>query len=117
LDQVSARVVENGGGHGTHRGGVLRELDTECPEPLELLLQSSTAKEVNGIPSLTSAAEGLGGGVRVGFEHQLGPVRVVRRDDREPTVLAERDLGLLLEAEDIGVEVEHLVLVVDEDTG
>jgi hypothetical protein len=38
------------------------------------------------------------------FAHEFGPVRVVGRDHREPAVLPERDLGLLLEAEDFGIE-------------
>jgi hypothetical protein len=38
------------------------------------------------------------------FAHEFGPLRVVGRDHREPAVLPERDLGLLLETKDFGIE-------------
>jgi hypothetical protein len=39
LDQVAAGVVEDSGAHRAHLGRLLRELDAECPQPLELLVQ------------------------------------------------------------------------------
>ena len=48
---------------------------------------------------LQGGLEGPGGGVRVGFEEQLDAVGLLGRDDRQPAMLAQRDLGALLEAE------------------
>jgi hypothetical protein len=118
LDQVSARVVQDGGSHSSHLGRLLREINTECPESLELLVHVMTTKGAEGDPVADERClKRLGGRMRVGLAHQLGPVWVVSLDDGEPAVLTERDIGLLLEAEDVRVEVKRLVLIVDEDTG
>lgn len=61
--------------------------------------------------------EGLGGGMPVGFEQQFGAVRIVGRGHGQPPVLAERYVGLLREAEQVGVEPQCFVLVVDVDAG
>ena len=70
------------------------------------------------MPSLDQRLlERLGRGMAVGLQQQLGSVGILGRDHGQPPVLAERDLGLLHEAEDFGVEPQRLVLVVDEDAG
>jgi hypothetical protein len=50
--------------------------------------------------------------MRVVLERKLGPIGVVGRDDRQPAVLAEGDLGLLLEAEQCVSKWCAFVLVV-----
>ena len=52
--------------------------------------------------------------VTVRLEQELGPTRIIRRDDRQPTRIAERDLHLLHEAEDLRIEPERTVMVVHE---
>ena len=70
------------------------------------------------MPSSTSAVlERLGRRVPVGLQQQLDAVGILRRDDGQPAVLAQRDIGLLHEAEHLGVEAQRLVLVVDEHAG
>src|SRR5215831_20394749 len=98
LDQVSAGVVEHCCGHRSHLGGFLGEPYAELLQPGEL-----GSDVVHGKGRIGDAVadqrlfEHLGSGVRVGFEHQFGAVRIAGRDDRQPAVLAERYLGLLLE--------------------
>ncbi len=53
--------------------------------------------------------------MRVGLEQQLRTVGLGLSDDREPAVLAERDVVLLYEPERFRVELERLLLVVDKD--
>ena len=48
---------------------------------------------------------------------ELDAIGILGRDDGQPSGLAERNLGLLHEAEHIGVERERLVLIVDHDAG
>ena len=43
------------------------------------------------------------------------PVGLLGGDHGQPAVFAERDLGLLHEAEHVGVEAQRLLLVVDQD--
>jgi hypothetical protein len=54
------------------------------------------------------------GGVLARLEHQLDAVGVLRRYDGEPAVLTHGDVGLLHEAQHVGVEAQGLLLVVDE---
>src|SRR5215210_2060945 len=118
LDQVSARVVEDGGRHRTHLERLLGELHPEGSQPVEL-----RADVVHGERRERDAVvyerllERLGSGVAVRLEEELRAVRLLAGRDGEPLRLTERDLRLLLEAEDAGVEVERLVLIVDEDAG
>jgi hypothetical protein len=69
LDEVSAGVVENGRADRTYLGRLLDELDTECAEPLELLVdvlhgEGGERDAVAGERGL----EGLLGRMRVGLE-------------------------------------------------
>ena len=57
------------------------------------------------------------GRMRVGLEHQLGALGILVGHHGEPSVLAHRDIELGQEAQDAGVEVERLRLVVDKDAG
>jgi hypothetical protein len=52
-----------------------------------------------------------------GLQDELDAVGLPRRHDSQPAVLAERHLGLLHEAEHLGVELQRLVLVIDVDAG
>ena len=61
--------------------------------------------------------ERLGRRVLVRLEQELDAVGHVGTDDGQPSELADRDVGLGLEAEDVGVERQGLGLVVDEDAG
>ena len=66
---------------------------------------SSTAKEVNGMPSATSASlNGLAAGCPSGSSSSSVPSGSLGRDHGQPAGLAQRDLGLLHEAEHLGVE-------------
>ena len=79
---------------------------------------SSTAKDVNGMPSATSASlNGLAAGCSSGSRTSLGAVRVLRGHHGDPPMLAHRNVVLLLETEDLGVEPQRLLLVVDEHAG
>ena len=79
-------------------------------------VMSLTAKDVNGNPVADECfLERLGRRMGVRLEDELGSIGILGRDDGQPSVLAEGDLGLLLEAEHFGVEPQRLVLVVDED--
>ena len=49
------------------------------------------------------------------LEQKLGSIWLFRRHDRQPRGSAEGDVRLLLEAEGVGVDVESLPLVVDQD--
>ena len=51
------------------------------------------------------------------LEEELDAVGRIGRDDGQPSGSAGGDVGLLHEAEDIGVEGERLGLVVDQDAG
>src|SRR5665647_1304392 len=76
---------------------------------------SSTPNEVYGMPSAASASLNTraAGCASSSFS---SPTRT-RTDDGQPAVVAHRDLGLLHEAEHVGVEAQRLVLVVDQDAG
>ena len=77
---------------------------------------SSTANDVYGMPSATSASlNGRAAGWRIGLEEELDAVGRLGRDDGQPAGVAGGDIGLLHEAEDIGVEGQRLGLVVDQD--
>ena len=68
------------------------------------------------MPSSTSAClERARRRVAVGLEQQLDAVGRLGRHDRQPAVVAQREVGLLLEAQDVRVEPERLLLVVDQD--
>jgi hypothetical protein len=70
------------------------------------------------MPSATRASlNGRAAGVLVGLEDEFHPVGVLRRDDRQPAVLAHGDLRLLLEAQHIGVEAQCFGLVVHHHAG
>ena len=118
LDEVAAGVVEDGGRHRTHRRRRLRELDAEGAEPLELGLDvvHGERRERDAVRD-ERLLERLRGGMAVGLEQQLDAVGCVGRDDGQPARSADGDIGLLHEAEHIGVEGERLRLVVDEDAG
>lgn len=76
---------------------------------------SSTPKDVNGIPSCTSAALTAR---RQDGRSARAPVRCrpdPRAKRREPGVFSHRDLCLLREPEDVGVEAQCLGLIIDED--
>ena len=79
---------------------------------------SSTANAVNGMPSATSAVlERLRRWVCVGFEDELGAARILRGHHGDPPMLTHRNVVLLLETEDLGIEPQRLVLVVNEHAG
>src|SRR5262245_38203607 len=116
LNQVSARVVEHGRRDRAHLCRFLCERDTKCRKALVLLFDVVDGKGGEGNSVMDKRGlEWFRGRVLVGLEYKLGPFRIVGRYDGEPTMLAEWDLGLLLETQDVGVEAERLLLVVDED--
>ena len=79
---------------------------------------SSTPNDVNGMPSSTSAAlNGPAGGCPSGSSSELDAVGGVGETTVSQRCSPSRDLGLLHEAEHVGVEGQRLVLVVDEDAG
>ena len=118
LDQVAAGVVEDGGGDRAHRRRLLGERDAERRQPVELACTSSTAKDVNGMPSATSAAlNGPAAGWSSGSSSSSTP-----SGSSGETTVSQRcsPIGtscLLHEAEHVGVEAQRLLLVVDEDAG
>ena len=118
LDEVAAGVVEHGDGDRAHLDGLHREPHAEPPEPRRL-----GDDVVHGERRAGDAVAdqrrlvGLGGRVGVGLEQQLGAVRIVGRDHRQPPVLAERHVVLDDEAEHVGVEALGLRLIVDEHAG
>src|SRR4051812_42174936 len=116
LDQVAARVVEDGRRHRAHLEGFLGERDAHRPEPVELRpdVFDGERRERDAVVD-EGLLERLRGRVTIGLEEQLRSVGLVPRRDRQPLGVAERDLRLLLEAENTGIEVESLVLVIDED--
>jgi hypothetical protein len=81
-------------------------------------LTSSTAKEVNGIAVRDQRVlERLRRWVRVGFEKELSAARIVRAHHGDPPMLTHRNIGLLIETEDLGIEPQRIVLVVNEHAG
>ena len=116
LDEVAAGVVEDRRGDAAHLGRLLGESHALRPEPIELLLDVVDGEGGRRDPVLDQGLlVRLDGRVPGGFEQELGSVRLFRRHDGQPRGTAEGDVRLLLEAEDVGVEVEGLRLVVDED--
>src|SRR5207249_11019445 len=59
---------------------------------------------------------GSGCGVVILLMNQLGSVRLLLGDDRQPPMFSSGDVGLLCKVYDFCVEVEGLVLVVHEYT-
>ena len=79
---------------------------------------SSTAKEVLGIPSSTSALhERTDRGMGIRLKQKLRPLRVFRGYHGDPGVFAQGNVVLELEAKRFGVKAKRLLLVVHEDAG
>ena len=119
LDQVAAGVVEHRRRHRAHVGGLLGEDGRRAPVSRSysvLHVGDGEGGERDAVGD-QGVLERLRRRVVVGFEKELDAVRVLGGDDGEPPVLAQRHVVLLLEAEDVGVEAQRLLLVVDEDAG
>ena len=118
LDEVAAGVVEDGRRHRAHRGRRLRERHAQAAQPLVLGVDvvDGEARVRNAVRD-ERLLEGACGGVAIGLKEELDAVRLARRDDGKSSRISERDLGLLHEAKDIGVEAQRLLLVVDQDAG
>jgi len=81
LDEVSAGVVEHGGGDWPHGRGLLREADAKAAQSLVLMLDVLDAERCGGDTVLDQRSlERLRGRVFIGLEQQLDPVRNVGRD-------------------------------------
>ena len=102
LPQVSSRTAVV---TGPICGRLLGECDPERAQPLVLRVHVGDGeggeRDAVGDQRLLVRPDG---GVLVGLQHELDAVRVLRRHDGEPAVLAQRDVVLLHEAEHVGVE-------------
>jgi hypothetical protein len=118
LDEVAAGVVEDGRRDRSHLRGFLSEPDSEAGKSFifRTYVADCEGRHRNPVGG-QRRLELLRRRMRVRFEDQLHPVRVLRGDNREPAGRADRDLGLLHEAEKLGIEAQRLVLVVHEDAG
>src|SRR5918992_2410678 len=116
LDQVAARVVEDGCRHGARFDRLLREPDTPPTKSLELVPNVVDGKRGEGDAVLDERLlERLRGGVRVWLEKQFGSLWLLWGYDRQPASFAKRYLCLLRKSEHVGVEPQCPVLVVDQD--
>ena len=113
LPQVSSRTAVVTGPISV--GGCVNRTPSAA-QPLELGLDVVDGERGEGDPvGDERLLERLGRRVLVRLEEELHAVGHVGRDDGQPSGLADRDVGLLHEAEDVGVERQRLGLVVDED--
>ena len=93
----------------------LRESHAERDQPIVLRVDVVDGEGGERDPSSTSVASNGPDRRVLARPSTSSAVGVVGRDDREPRVVAEGDVVLLLEAEHLGVEGEGRALVVDED--
>src|SRR6266540_263667 len=116
LDQVAARVVEYGGGRRARLDRLLGEPHTKAVKSVELLVDVVDRKGGEGNPVFDERLlEWLGGGVPVRLKQQFGSLWLVWGYNRQPASLPQGDVGLFHESEHVGVELERLGLIVDED--
>lgn len=96
LDQVSARVVEDGGYHRAHVDRVLGELDSQSLEPFDLGVHVVDGelgeRDAVGDQGLLERA---GRRMAVRLKQQLDVFRIGGRDHGEPSGSARRHVGLL----------------------
>jgi len=118
LYEISAGVVKDGDGGSGRFGWFLGEGDAVLLEICVLFLNVGD-EEIGGGDSLLMdlLLEGFRSRILIEFENKLYAFRFVGRDHGEPLVGAGGKLVFLLEAEFLGVELEGLVLVVNEDAG
>src|SRR5690606_10821596 len=114
LDQIAAGVVEHGAGHRAHVHRLLGEVHAEGAETLVLGLHvvdgERGERDAVGDQRLL---ERLRRRVAAGFEHQLRAAGVLGGHHGQPPGLAHRDVALLHEPQDVGVEPQRLLLVVN----
>jgi len=116
LDEIAASVVEHGRGHLPHRDWRLREAHTEAREP-PMLRRDIVDREGSEGDAVRQQGrlERLRGRMRIGLEHELDAVRILRRHHGQSAMLAHRHILLALEAEHLGVEAQRLLLVIDQE--
>ena len=113
LPQVSSKTAVV---TGPMLRGRLHEADTEPAQPIELGLHVIDAEgRVRHAVLDERLLEGSRGGVRIGLQEELDAIGRIGRDDGQPPRPAGGNVGLLHEAEHIGIEGECLCLVVDQD--
>jgi hypothetical protein len=85
LDQVAARVVEDGGRHRARLDRLLGEPDTETTKSLELVPDVVDGERGEWDAVLNQRLlERLRGGMRVRLEQQLGPLWLLWGYDPQP---------------------------------
>ncbi len=118
LDEVAARVVEDGDDGGTDVVRRLGERDPRLGQSGVLGLDVVHRELSQRDPVFgESVPVGLDRRVTGWLQHQLWPLRTVRRDDGQPEIVSERDLVVFDEAEYLGIELQRGSLVVYVETG
>jgi hypothetical protein len=117
LNEISAGVFKYSDGRSCRLGWFLGKCHAVLLESLVFLLDVCDEEIGRGNPlPMDLLLIGPGRGVLVKFEDQLHAFWFFRGDDGEPSVFPSREIHFLNEAQNVGVKLQRLVLIVNENT-
>src|SRR6266478_3919001 len=113
LNEVAAGVLQHRNNRGSHVCGRHRELGAASLDPLVIALDVVSEEHCCGLALLKHRLLiRFGRGVVIQRQLQLGAFRLLGRGNRQPTIWALTEIGLLGKPEYLRIEAQGLVLII-----